>query len=169
MTPCPKWNLKSYMGHPSYGVVQSWCSSEFLKNMIWDRARIWLGPCVLANQRQYYYLNLLAISLWKFLIFFFLLLCWIFSIVTPVFSVTWSFRNQYNMLICCSRNISCYYLIIKKVVLLCIFVETVIVLFQDSFMNRKFKRTEFIWNKNVLKQYECFTVFFWPIYCILAE
>ncbi len=34
---------------------------------------------------------------------------WIFSIITPVFSVTWSFRNHSNMLICCSRNISDYY------------------------------------------------------------
>ncbi len=33
----------------------------------------------------------------------------IFSIITPVFSVTWSFRNHNNMLICCSRNISDYY------------------------------------------------------------
>ncbi len=33
----------------------------------------------------------------------------IFSIITPVFSVTWCFRNHYNMLICCSRNISDYY------------------------------------------------------------
>ncbi len=31
---------------------------------------------------------------------------WIFSIITPVFSVTWSFRNHSNMLILCSRNIS---------------------------------------------------------------
>jgi len=30
---------------------------------------------------------------------------WIFSIITPVFSVTWSFRNHSNMLICCWRNI----------------------------------------------------------------
>ncbi len=30
---------------------------------------------------------------------------WIFSIITPVFSVTWSFRNHSNMLIFCSRNI----------------------------------------------------------------
>ncbi len=29
---------------------------------------------------------------------------WIFSIITPVFSVTWSFRNHSDMLICCSRN-----------------------------------------------------------------
>ncbi len=27
------------------------------------------------------------------------------SIITPVFSVTWSFRNHSDMLICCSRNI----------------------------------------------------------------
>ncbi len=33
---------------------------------------------------------------------------WIFSIIIPVFSVTWSFRNHFNMLICCSRNISHY-------------------------------------------------------------
>jgi len=26
-----------------------------------------------------------------------------------VFSVTWSFRNHSNMMICCSRNISYYY------------------------------------------------------------
>jgi len=31
------------------------------------------------------------------------------SIITPVSSVTWSFRNHYDMLICCSRNITCYY------------------------------------------------------------
>ncbi len=34
---------------------------------------------------------------------------WIFSIIIPVFSVTWSFRNHYNMLICCSRKNSHYY------------------------------------------------------------
>ncbi len=34
---------------------------------------------------------------------------WILIIITPVFSVTWSFRNQSNMLICCSRNIYYYY------------------------------------------------------------
>ncbi len=31
---------------------------------------------------------------------------WIFSIITPVFTVTWSFRNHFNMLISCSRNIA---------------------------------------------------------------
>jgi len=34
---------------------------------------------------------------------------WIFSITTPVFSVTWSCRNHSKLLICCSRNISYYY------------------------------------------------------------
>ncbi len=34
----------------------------------------------------------------------------IFSIITPVFSVTWSFRNHSDMLIWCSRNISFYFL-----------------------------------------------------------
>jgi len=29
---------------------------------------------------------------------------WIFSVITPVFSVTWSFRKHSNMLICYSRN-----------------------------------------------------------------
>jgi len=31
-----------------------------------------------------------------------------YSINTPVFSVTWSFRNHSNMLIWCSRNMSYY-------------------------------------------------------------
>ncbi len=34
---------------------------------------------------------------------------WIFSIITPVFRVTWSFRNNYNMLICCSKTHFYYY------------------------------------------------------------
>ncbi len=37
---------------------------------------------------------------------------WHFSIITRVFSVTWSFRNHSNMLICCLRNI--YYVIHLK-------------------------------------------------------
>ncbi len=43
------------------------------------------------------------------------------SIITPVFSVTWSFRNCSNMLVCCSRNI--FESILKTVVLLNIFVK----------------------------------------------
>ncbi len=38
-----------------------------------------------------------------------------------VFSVTCSFRNHSNMVICCSRNISYYYQLLKTVVLLHIF------------------------------------------------
>ncbi len=37
---------------------------------------------------------------------------WIFSIITPVISVTWSFRNHYNMLICSLINFS-YYPLVK--------------------------------------------------------
>uniref|UniRef100_A0A673KXG9 Calcium channel, voltage-dependent, beta 2b n=1 Tax=Sinocyclocheilus rhinocerous TaxID=307959 RepID=A0A673KXG9_9TELE len=38
------------------------------------------------------------------------------STITSVFSVTWSFRNHSNMLICCSRNFSYDYLSILKIV-----------------------------------------------------
>ncbi len=48
-----------------------------------------------------------------------------------VFSVTCSFRNQSNMMICCSRNISYYYQ------WLCCF---------HIFFKIKFKRAAFIWN-----------------------
>ncbi len=40
---------------------------------------------------------------------------WIFSIITPVFSVTWSFRTHSIMPICCSRNIYDYYQCWKQV------------------------------------------------------
>ncbi len=65
---------------------------------------------------------------------------WIFSFITPVFSVTWSFRNHSNMLICCSSCInyywysiinsgSYYYQCWKHILLLNIFVETMIYYF----------------------------------------
>ncbi len=50
----------------------------------------------------------------------------IFSVITSVFSVTWSFRNHSNMLIYCSRNISDYYQCWKQFLLFNICVETVI-------------------------------------------
>ncbi len=54
------------------------------------------------------------------------------------------FRNHNNMLIWCSRT----FLIIINVENINIFVETVMhFIFQDSQMNRKFKRTAFIWNR----------------------
>ncbi len=57
---------------------------------------------------------------------------WIFSIITPVFSITWSLRNHYNMLICSSTNIYYYYQFWKKVVLPNIFVETIILWWTES-------------------------------------
>ncbi len=41
---------------------------------------------------------------------------WIFSIISPVFSVTWSFRNHSNILMWCLTNIYCYY---QCLILLC--------------------------------------------------
>ncbi len=58
----------------------------------------------------------------------------------PVFSVTWSFRNHFNMLICCSRNI---YNMLK---MFNVFVEAVIH-FLYYLINIKFQRTAFIWNR----------------------
>ncbi len=71
---------------------------------------------------------------------------WIFCIITPVFSVTWSFRNYSNMLICCSLNFFVLLSMLKTVLLLYIFVEIVLYFLQDSMMNRKSKRTVFICN-----------------------
>ncbi len=48
---------------------------------------------------------------------------WIFSIITPVFSITWSFRNHSNMLICCSINISYYYQCWKQLCCLILLVK----------------------------------------------
>ncbi len=59
-------------------------------------------------------------------IFFSVMQSWIFSIITLVFSVTWSFRNHSNMLICCSRNIIIIIIIISSSIensLCCFFVE----------------------------------------------
>ncbi len=69
---------------------------------------------------------------------------YIFSIITPVFNVTWSFRNQYNML----KKHFLLLSLLKTVVLLKIFVETIIKKKNhDSLMNRKLKLTAFIWQK----------------------
>ncbi len=74
----------------------------------------------------------------EYLLIYFCDQSWIFSIITPVFSVTWFFRNHSNMLILLKKH---FWLLsmLKKVVLLFIFVEN------DSTMNRKFKRTAFVW------------------------
>ncbi len=48
----------------------------------------------------------LKYSIWMFSGMIYWCKSWIFIIITPVFSVTWSFRNHFNMMIWCSRNIS---------------------------------------------------------------
>ncbi len=66
----------------------------------------------------------------------------IFSIITPVFSVTWSSE----IIIICWFAAQETFLMIINVKNINIFVETVThFIFQDSQMNRKFKRTAFIW------------------------
>ncbi len=85
-----------------------------------------------SNVVNYYYSNcIITVNV----IYSLFLTCdqsWIFSIITPVFSVTWSFRNQCNMIICsgnfsyyCWKQLCCSYF----------------------FGNRRyiFKRTEIIW------------------------
>ncbi len=74
--------------------------------------------------------------------------CWIFSTITQVFSVTWSFRNHSNMLICCSRNISSHYQYWKWLCCLYFFVETMILIFLDSLMNRK---SSVFFHRNIIK------------------
>ncbi len=64
---------------------------------------------------------------------------WIFSIITPVFRVTWSFRNHSNMLICSSINI-CIIINVENITLY--FSWNCDTFFQDE-KNRKLKC---IWN-----------------------
>ncbi len=60
----------------------------------------------------------------NFLIY--ILQSWIFSIITSVYNVTWSLRNNYNILNWCLRNISYYYQCWNKFLLINIFVKTMI-------------------------------------------
>ncbi len=57
-----------------------------------------------------------------------------------VFNVTWLLRNHLNVLMCCCK-LTEYFLLLKKVVLHNMDHD---VFFQDSLMNRKFKRTAFL-------------------------
>ncbi len=57
-----------------------------------------------------------------------------FSIITPVFSVTWSFRNHSNMRICFKKHFLLS--VLKTLVLLHIFVETLIHFISGYFMNK---------------------------------
>ncbi len=60
-----------------------------------------------------------------------------FSIIT---TVTWSFRNYSNILTCCSKNTFYYYYI----------ENSWLYFFHVSLINRKFRRTELIWNRNIV-------------------
>ncbi len=78
----------------------------------------------------------------------YLMQSWIFSVITPGFSVTWSFRNhflfifidilKYKLIVFLIYNFLLLSML-KTVVLLNIFVEIMIHLFQDYLMNGKFK------------------------------
>ncbi len=60
-----------------------------------------------SNIVKYYYNFKKVFSIWIHFKMWFIpvMQSWIFCIITPVFSVTWSCRNHCNMLIYCSRNI----------------------------------------------------------------
>ncbi len=73
------------------------------------------------------------------------------AVITPVFSVTWSFRNHSNMLIWCSLNISYYYQCWNQWCCLISVWKLSYVFIHHSLMNRKFKTTAFICNSN----YKC--------------
>ncbi len=72
------------------------------------------------QQQQYWEMLQFEIIHFKFSVFYSIFKCklllwcqsWIFSIITPVFSVKWSFRNNLNMLICCSIIIDTQLLIV---------------------------------------------------------
>ncbi len=72
---------------------------------------------------------------------------WTLSIITPVFIVTWSSE----IILICWFAAQETFLIIINVVLLHVFVETVMhFIFQDYLMTKSFRRTAFIWNRNLL-------------------
>ncbi len=77
------------------------------------------------------------------------------AVITPVFSVTWCFRNHSNMLILCVRsiyfhpcNLFSYY---KTIVLLNLFVKLVIFLWFS--MHKKSSKE--LRNRNLLLNYKC--------------
>ncbi len=95
---------------------------------------------------------------------------WIFSIITPVFSVTWS-----------SEIILIYWFAAQETFLIIINVKNNCAAsyfcgncdafyFQDLHMNRKFKRTSFIWNRIIFCNIiNVFTVTFDQIIAVLAN
>ncbi len=63
------------------------------------------------------------------------------------------FRNHNNMLIYCSRNISDYYQCRKQ--LCCTISLWKLFIFQNSLINRHFKRVACVWNRNLSLHYKC--------------
>ncbi len=88
--------------------------------------------------------ELISIVIYCKMLFIPVMQSWIFSIITPVFSVTLSFRNNTDILVCCS------FLIIINTENSAVFDidnNNHDTFFQDSLMNtKKKKKTEFIWN-----------------------
>ncbi len=70
---------------------------------------------------------------------------------------SWIFSSNYCSLQChmILQKLGWFVLwsVLKSVMLLNVFVETFF--FQDSKVNRKFKRAAFIWNRNLLWHYKC--------------
>ncbi len=127
-----KWDFLTYLKEFSYA-HQGWIffNQKYSKTIIlWN---------IITNKKKIlfeYILKCNWILWWQ---------SYIFSIITPVFSVTWFFRNHNNMLICCSRKTYSYQCW-KQCCL--IFVIPGRFVHRDSLINKMFKRSAFIWNKN---------------------
>ncbi len=84
----------------------------------------------------------------------------VMAAIILVFSITWSFRNNLNMLIWwLSYNFLLSMLIIKAIVLLNYFFCANNYLFFSTLMNRKFRRIAFIWNFSSVT-FDHFIIFF---------
>ncbi len=110
-----------------------------------------------------YYFNILLTFIWisfKNKMYFYDGKAGFSAVITPVFSVTWSFRNLSNMLISCSKkNIYIYYH--KNIII--INVENV----EDAFFWLQFYRAAFIWSWNLMR-FDNVSLFLILIYCVLA-
>ncbi len=101
----------------------------------------WLAICVTKQSNRLLGNRLLIkwpVSVYNKIWFISVKQSWIFQHKNS--SLTWSFRNNYNMLICCSRNVSDYYWKYSWKQL-CRFIflwKLWYIFFQDSMMNRKF-------------------------------
>ncbi len=76
---------------------------------------------------MYYLKQVFYILIYLNFVFIPVMQIWIFSIITSVLGVTWSFKDNLNMLIWCSRNIYYYYQFLTE---LYIIVESVVHFFK---------------------------------------